>query len=54
MRSHGIGVCTRFVNMKTNSAPSSSPKLEPPTMICAQAELPRYRRATTGAMAFSR
>lgn len=30
-RSQGIGVLTKFVSKKTNNAPSSSPKFDPPT-----------------------
>lgn len=53
-RSHGIGVVTRLVKRKTNKAPRSLPKLDPPTITCAHAEFPMYRCAIMGATLFSR
>lgn len=54
IRSHGIGVRTRFVKRKTNSAPHNSPRLEPATMTWYHSDRPRYRVAMAGAIAFSR
>lgn len=35
----GMGVLTRFVSKKTNPAPSSSPKFEPPTCLSQPTEV---------------
>ena len=53
-RNHGMGVVMKFVKRKTKRAPRSSPKLDPPTIICDQAEVPRYLWAMAGAIPFSR
>ena len=52
--SHGIGVGTKSFKMKTKKAPRSSPKLDPPTMICEYAEFWKTCFAMMGAIPFSR
>jgi len=51
---HGIGVGTRSFKMKTVKAPMSSPKLDPPTMICEYADFLKTCFAIIGAIPFSR
>lgn len=54
IRSQGIGVGILVASKKTQSAPSNSPKLLPPTKICDQALVFKTRRAKAGPTPLSR